>query len=221
MQQHANLQKKRINNTLNIYKNIPAYSTWFGVQMPIDFDFGAHCNIVYFVHKYHLPLTLQDSATIQLIQHQIKNKYHISKANYISPYYFTTPILLYHISRLLHAFSIPQLDSLKPQLIADAQAQLLKANCTLDSIVLATTLLKLHATTPININVEAILNNNNYQNTDFVFYTGHLFGHLQNAFKKTIANIAATKFNWYCNAFNTVILLEYAVLKRYYTSSSF
>ena len=49
--------------------------------------------------------------------------------------------------------------------------------------------------------------------TNFVYYTGHLFGHLNNTIKKLANSMDVTQYKWYCSAFNDCLILEYLILK--------
>ncbi|MGH2644726.1 MAG: hypothetical protein ACRDE2_12305, partial [Chitinophagaceae bacterium] len=44
---HANDETMKIRNTYKKYRRYPAYSTWFGKKMPVDFDFCVLCNVLY------------------------------------------------------------------------------------------------------------------------------------------------------------------------------
>jgi hypothetical protein len=45
MQLFANTKGKTVKNSLPAFKKLPAYSTWFGKKMPIDFDMAVLCNV--------------------------------------------------------------------------------------------------------------------------------------------------------------------------------
>lgn len=145
MGQHANLGPLRIRNTLKAYRDLPAYSTWFGEKMPIDFDASVLCNVLYFVFEYHLPLNGHDSASIELLRRMISRGDHLDKAAFVSPHYGRSPLLLYHIARLLGRFSVPALDTLKPRLLQDARRCMGSADNWLDSTLLSTALMRLGA----------------------------------------------------------------------------
>lgn len=63
MQLFANTKGKTVQNTLTAFETLPAYSTWFGKKMPIDFDMAVLCNVLSFVNAYDLPWTRSDSAS--------------------------------------------------------------------------------------------------------------------------------------------------------------
>ncbi len=212
MQEFVNGNKKRINNTLSDYKNIPAYSTWYGKKMPIDFDFGVHCNILSFVNHYNLSWTKADSATYKLILQIIDDGNLVSQPKFISPYYATTPILIYHLARLMTTKKMNELELRKPLLIKTALELLQKTDILLDKVILETSLMKFGYYDSLleldlsNIDKTLYLN-------EFTYYHGHLFAHLNSTIKKIANQLSFTEFKWYCSAFNDCLLLEYLILK--------
>lgn len=213
MQQYINGNNIIIKNTYSKYKNVSAYSTWYGKKMPIDFDFGVHCNILSFVNKYNLQWTKADSATYDLLLKMIDEKLHVTNPKYISPYYSYTPVLLYHVARLMQTKNLPELEKKKQQIIDDALVELSSSENTLYKTLLATTLIKLGVKAP-EIIIDSSMVNGSLNTDEFVYYTGHLFGHLNNGIKKIASNMKATEYKWFCSAFNDCLLLEYLVLKN-------
>jgi hypothetical protein len=214
MQEFANGKYAIIKNTFKSYQNVAAYSTWYGKKMPVDFDFGVHCNILSFVNKYHLNWSRTDSLTYELILDMIDKNYYNQLPKYISPYYSYTPVLLYHIGRLFESNQLLELYKRKNKFAAEATKNSYEADNRLNKIISLSTLYKLNMPAP---DFELTENdvNGGLNNTDFVYYTGHLFGHLNNTIK-VIANSMSsiTQFKWYSSAFNDCLLLEYLILKH-------
>jgi hypothetical protein len=214
MQEFANGKYEMIKNTFKSYQNMPAYSTWYGKKMPVDFDFGVHCNILSFVNKYHLNWSRTDSFTYKLILDMIDKNYHNQYSKYISPYYYYTPVLLYHIGRLFESDQLLELYKRKSKFIADAIKSSQEADNRLSKIISLSTIYKLNIQAP---DFELTENdvNGGLNNTDFVYYTGHLFGHLNNKIKSIANSMSSiTQFKWYSSAFNDCLLLEYLILKH-------
>lgn len=213
MQQFANGKYNTIKNTFKKYKKTPAYSTWYGVKMPVDFDFGVHCNILSFVNKYNLTWNSTDSATFQLLLNMIDNKFQLTHSKYISPYYAYSPILIYHIARLMNTKKMDDLEARKNSIGNEILHLLNTTDNDLYKILLTTSLYKLNIKAPkIELNESVV--DGSLNNTDFVYYTGHLFGHLNNTIKKVASSLNTTQFKWYCSAFNDCILIEYLILKH-------
>ena len=212
MQQFVNNKSRTIKNTYQKYSKYKAYSTWYGEKMPIDFDFGVHCNILSFVNQYNLQWSSADSATYQLILKMIDDKLYLTNPEFISPYYDKSSILLYHIARLMQTKNLPELELKRKQFIAEARELYTKSNSTLEKIILQTCLLKWNDDVELTKQPE-IHQLDDLYTTEFVYYTGHLFAHL-NYSVKTIANqLAITQFKWFSSAFNDCLLLENLVLK--------
>ena len=111
--------------------------------MTPDFDFAVHCNILYFMFDKKLPFVKQDSASINLLAEMIRNREYMKAPIYLSPYYVKSSILIYHVTRLIGAFHIPELEQYKQQLIKDAESLLQTSNNIMDQIILSTSLLRL------------------------------------------------------------------------------
>ncbi len=145
MEQHANTVSYGIRNTFKKYRDIPAYSTWFGKSMPIDFDACVLANTLYFMQHYNMADSRFDSATVQLLDSFIRNREYMTHPAYISPHYARSPVLIYHFARLIHRYPVPELSQHRAQLITDANALLAAANDDMDRVILSTALLWLGA----------------------------------------------------------------------------
>ena len=213
MQNFVNGNYSTIKNTYKKYKNSSAYSTWYGVKMPVDFDFGVHCNILSFVNKYNLPWQKADSATYNLLVNMIDEKLYLSNPKYISPYYSYSPVLIYHIARLMNTKNLAELENKKQDLVKNALEIFATTNNNLYKILLASSLYKWNKNCP-NIELDSTVASGSLNTTDFVYYTGHLFGHMNNTIKKIANNLNVTQYKWYCSAFNDCLILEYLILKH-------
>jgi hypothetical protein len=209
MQQYTNSGKKKVKNTFKAYRNIPAYSTWFGKKMPVDFDVSVLTNILYFVQHYNLPWSKADSASLVFIQKVIEEKKYINDADYVSPHYSSSTIILYHISRLMSLKPIPELDMYKDSLISFTKGKLLKTNNFLEQILLQTSLMRwgVQPSEVITVknNSELI---NRIEDEDFSFFIANMASMLPNELKKTAGAIGLGKFYYFCPAYNYVLILE-------------
>ncbi len=205
--------KRKIISTYKKYRSIPAYSTYLGPLMTADFDFAVQCNIMYFILDKKLPFTRQDSATIFLIADMIKNRKHITSPTYISPYYVHSSILLYHVSRLMGAFKIPELEVHKSQLIKDIHEQLNKQGNIMDQIILRTSLLRLGAKAP-PLEVNSLEEFNKSNQARFVFFQARAAFSYPTPFKQILLHWSYLYYLFYCEAYNKVLWLEYLVEKN-------
>jgi hypothetical protein len=213
MVETSNLSQKKIISTYKRYRDIPAYSTWLGYRMPVDFDFGVHCNLLYFILEKKLPLVKQDSATIYLLQQMIANRDYVKSPVYISTYYVHTSILLYHIARLMGKFTIPQLEPYKAQLIADINQQLCTCYNVMDQIILRTSLLRLGVDAPpleLN-NLKEFEESNQKQ---FVFFQARAAFSYPTPLKQIFLHWSYLYYYFYCPSYYKILWLEYLVTKQ-------
>lgn len=210
MAAHANGRSNRVKNIYRAYRDIPAYSTWFGVKMPIDFDFCVLCNVLYFVYASHLPLNKHDSATITLLKKMVTDGYYKTKPSYISPHYGRTPLLLYHISRLTARFSIPALDSLQPELLKAAYEEYHTADNWMDSVLLSTAILRMHGNPlPVSSPDSADL-----YVADKTFFVASFAEMLPDFWKKLLMPAQWMKYYFICPAYRQTLYLENRILAR-------
>jgi len=213
MDAYANTRIRTVRNTYRKYRYTPAYSTWFGEKMPVDFDFSVLCNALYFTHAYRLPEDRYDSATISLLQQFIIHREYLSHPGYISPHYARTPVLLYHIARLLGRFPIPALVKYKPQLIADARHELSVAGGFMDKVILSTALIWLgDQPPPLDVSSGTALSP--ADDKDFIFFIASFSAILPNPFKRWLQSSGLIKYLFECPAYNETLLLEYVLLKN-------
>ncbi len=210
---NSNLSRKKVKATYKRYRNIPAYSTWLGERMPVDFDFAVHCNLLYFILDKQLPLQRQDTATIELLAQMIARREYMTSPVYISPYYVHSSVLLYHIARLMGRFSISKLEPFKQQLIADIGIELSVCNNIMDQLILRTSLLRLGAVAPPlpTFSIEEFEKSNQ---ESFVFFQARAAFSYPTPFKQIFLHWSYIYYYFYCPAYYKVLWLEYLVEKR-------
>ena len=148
LSQHANLSKKQITNTFHEYKNLKAYSTFFGKNMFIEFDVCVLCNILYFVFENKLSLNEHDYDSISFIRSVIEKGHYLEKPFYTSHSYPSSAVILYHVTRLLEKFEVPGLSEMKPKLTADLKMLFEKERDEMNKVILSTSLSRLGSLTP-------------------------------------------------------------------------
>lgn len=141
--QHANLSKKQIRQTYPDYKNLKAYSTFFGTNMFIEFDVCVLTNILFWVFQNQLPVNQHDSDSITLLRSVILNRQHLDAPFRVSHNYPHPVLILYHLSRLLAAFDIPGLSELKPGIIQDLTRLSKMEKGIMNRILISTSLIRL------------------------------------------------------------------------------
>lgn len=211
----ANLSKQKIIAAYKKYRNIPAYSTYLGSRTVPDFDFGVHCNILYFVLDKKLPFVKQDSATLQLLTEMVRNREYMSAPTYLSPYYVRSSILIYHVVRLMRAFHLPQLEVYRQQLIDDAKKEFDACNNVMDKIILSTSLMRLGVKDayymPPFTDIEAFEKSNQQQ---FIFFQARAAFSYPTPFRQVFLHWSYINYYFYCPAYYKTLWLENLVEQR-------
>lgn len=214
MQAFTNGSVSQINNTFSEYRNIPAYSTWFGRKMPVDFDVCVLANVLLMVQRYDLVWTKVDSASLDLIVRVIQEKKHLSHASYISPHYSNPAIILYHMSRLMSTKKILALEALKSQMITEAKELLLQSTSFLEQVILSTALLKWGATPPIVAPKKVASLRALTEDESFSFFIANMASMLPDQLKQFAGKAQVGKFYYYCPAYNQLLLLEHFITNQ-------
>ncbi len=205
---HANGNTLRIRNTYKRYKNRKAYATWFGKNMPIDFDICVQANGLRFVLDNGFLLGAHDSATIHLISDMVRAGLHIKRPPYVAPHYQDAAIILYHLSRLVAAHpQLPELAALKPLLIRDIQKELLKTNAGMRAVLLQTSLLRLGV--PVSTRIQLL----EQDLDDFYFFVANMTSVFPNPIKGIFAKSRKINFYYKCRAYYLALLLEHEMYR--------
>jgi hypothetical protein len=214
IQNFTNKKSKKVVSTFKAYKKLPAYSTWLSHKVPIDFDICALANLLVLVHKYKLDYTAADSASLQLISESIRNRHYQTHSEIISPYYNKTAVILYHISRLMSSKFIPELEQFKSQLIADAEISYRLADNFLDKIILSTSLLRWGIVSPMKDLESELKLYCQVPDKQFVFFVANMAAMLPNPLTRFMIRSNIGRFDYYCPAYNDVLVLENLVLRK-------
>ena len=202
--QHANGAVYWVRNAAPDYQSLRIYSTWFGKTMPIDFDACALSNLLYCVYEYNLPRTQHDTDSLTYLRDIIRSGRYRSDPFGCAPHYARPSLIAYHVSRLMQAFPIPELEPVRPQLIADAWQLLGQATNRLEQIVLATTLLRLGERPPV-IDIEII----EADFAGFHFFIAGLLTAYETPLLRRWAHHPITQMRWHCDAHCWALVAEY------------
>lgn len=209
MQGFTNKQGKIVRTTLPAYKDVDAYSIWFGKKMVVELDPCVISNTLLMIQHYNLPWAKADSTSLAFLVKMIENKDYITHPDKMAVYYKTTAIILYHISRLMTEKPIPQLERLKPQLIEAAQAEYAKASTLPDKLILRTALLHWGVDKGDEaINLDNIAASVEAENR-FIFFIANLACTFPAWLAFPLVDSGLTRFYFYCPAYNDALLLEY------------
>lgn len=212
MQGYTNTDGKQVRNTFDSYRDMKAYSTWFGKKMPVDFDVCVLANVLYFVQAYRLPWTAADSASLQLIERVLSEKKHLTHAAYVSPHYSKLPNILYHISRLMALRPIPSLEKFRPQMVNEAKAAFAGADNFMEEVILSTALLRWGVTPPQGKTWEAESLTELIEAPTFSFFIANMASMLRDPLKSWLHSLG--KFYYYAPAYNHVLFVENMVWRK-------
>lgn len=199
---HANLATRQIQNTFEEYKQLKAYSTFFGKNMYIEFDASVLCNVLYLFYSHNLKLDEYTQGSIEYLADVIKTDKHKTHPFYVSASYPKTVLILYHYARLLGKFEVEGLSSLKDKIISDLKAQYPNPYHLLAEIAL----MKL-GERPNFQPIAPILGN-------FYFYHAGMLTALENETTHKLAKYQFFHLKYRCEAHYWALVLEHETLKK-------
>lgn len=202
--QHANLSKKQISNTFPEYKNLKAYSTFFGKNMFIEFDLCVLCNILYFVFQNKLELNEHDHDSISFIRSVIEKKQYLGRSFYASHSYPSASVILYHVARLLEKFEVSGLSDIKMNVVADLKMLFEKEKDEMNKVILSTSLLRLGAKN----NKAWIINPEQRINQRWSFFHAGLLTAFENKITYSLAGNSLVHLKYKCEAHRLTLILE-------------
>ena len=205
--QHANLTNRRIQTTFDDYRQLRAYSTWFGKNMGIDFDACALSNLLYCIYQYDLPRNQHDTDSLAYLRLIVESGRYRDWPFRCAPHYARTSLIIYHLARLIAAFDPPELRSIRPRLLADAHQLAATATNRVEQLILATSLLRLGEAAP-SVNLVAIEHDVNA----FHFFIAGLLTAYENPVLQRFAHRPLVQMRWQCEAHSWSLVAEYLVL---------
>ncbi|WP_353721610.1 hypothetical protein [Dyadobacter sp. 676] len=205
---HANGSKLWIKNTYPEYKPLPAYSTWFGKNMYVEFDVSVLSNMLYCILHYKLPLNRHDAASFEYIRSVIQTRRYIDAPFRCAHQYPRTPLIVYHVARLLAAFDPPALQSIRRQLISDTESLLKNTRNRMDRVLLSTSLMRLGVKTE-RIPVETFTERDF---TGFFFFIAGLLTAYENPVLYKLSVNPLVHMHWTCEAHCWTLLAEYEAI---------
>jgi hypothetical protein len=205
---HANRARHQIRNTFQEYRELEAYSTWFGKNMYIEFDACVLSNMLYCIYSYNLPLNRNDEDSLLYIRSVIETNRYLETPFRCAHQYPRTSLIIYHISRLMAKFAPVQLMDMKSKLIEDTKRLLSVASNPMDRVILSSSLLRFGLKPP-RIAVE------NFTEIDFkgfYFFIAGLLTAYEHKWLYKMAEHPLFHMYWICNAHSWTLLAEYEVL---------
>ncbi|KQS33533.1 hypothetical protein [Dyadobacter sp. Leaf189] len=205
---HSNGYKLWIRNTYPEYRNLKAYSTWFGKNMYVEFDVCVLSNMLYCIHQYGLPLNEHDHASLEYIRSVIATDRYIKVPFRCAHQYPRTPLIIYHVARLIAAFEPAALESVRIKLIADTQQLLTTSLHDMDWVLLSISLMRLGVATK-RIPVEQF-SAKHFEG--FGFFIAGLLTAYENPLLYKLSISPLFHMKWVCEAHSWTLLAEYEML---------
>lgn len=197
----ANLSQKNVTVIHPRYRNLKAYSTFFVDKMPLELDFAVLCNTLTWVFKSGLQLSEQDIDSLLYLSICISSGDFWNKPKEISMSYPTTPLLLYHLARLMYSQKIDLLEAHKHNLIEKASNLLQETNNVLEKTLISSSLLKWGERPQWTFSRETRFNHTEY------FYVANMVAPFGNyALNKLFPTKLFIKYR--CEALNMTLALE-------------
>ena len=210
---HSNGFKNQIRNTFSEYRNLKAYSTWFGKDMYIEFDACALSNMLYCLLSFGLALDECGQDSVKYIQQIILTNQYIEQPFRVAHQYVRTPLIIYHVMRLMNKFHIPELEICRDKLEGDILHYLGKENLNFMDKVLFEISLKRPSTIKNNdVEVQtfnAADMNSTY--TNFPFFIAGFLTAYENPILYKLSSSKLFHINWTCEAHSLALLAEWMV----------
>lgn len=204
--QHANGSQppRLIRNTYPDYRQLSAYSTWFGKNMPVDFDACALSNLLYWIYQHDMPRNQHDADALTYLRSIVETGRYVTEPFLCAPHYARTSLIIYHLARLLSGFSIPELESIRPRLVADAYQQLNRTTNQLEKVLLSTALHWLgERPAPVDLTgIEQAFDT-------FHFFIAGMLTAYEQPWLRRFADRPWVQMRWQCEAHNWALLAEY------------
>lgn len=206
---HANRTHRTIQNTFPDYQSLRAYSTWFGERMPIEFDACALANMLYCVYDYGLPIDEHAADSLALLADMVRSDRYRTDPFLCAHNYATTPLIAYHIARLLAAHNPPLLQPIRAKLIRDMQSLATQPLNLMEQVLLGTSLLRLGQQPP-SLDFTAI----EAAFGSFSFFIAGMLSAYEQPLLRRLAPHPFWHIRWQCDDHCRVLLIEYLVLQR-------
>lgn len=206
MMVHA--QNNKLKSTFKRYRNSQAYPTWFGDKMPQDLDICVMSNVLLFILQKGIELNSTDQETLDLIKEIVITNDHILNPHIVSPHYRSSPIILYHLSRLISVADNPVLNSIREKIIIDLKKQLQLSKNEMEKVILLTSLYRLGE----KIDYKISINNAEKDFNTFYWFRANLSSGKNMFLKWLVGKNSLLEFRYKCDAYYWALLLEFQTL---------
>ncbi|MES2795931.1 MAG: hypothetical protein V4683_08200 [Bacteroidota bacterium] len=215
LKEHSNNGLKKIKNTFPQYKNLGAYSTWFGKNMPLEFDTCVLANVLLCLKSASIELDDTGLASWEYIKESILSDDYISNPFLISHNYADSLIIAYHVARLLEKNIFPNSQEVKEKLIDDL-LNFSQKNKTFNNILISSSLLRLGIDYKITFGFDEI----KLAAQDFYFFKAGLLSSYENYILQKLAKYTLFHIHWACPAHGYALALENLILQNQFKKNA-
>ncbi|MCF8257512.1 MAG: hypothetical protein K9J06_08170 [Flavobacteriales bacterium] len=207
---HANLAYRQASNTLPEYRGLRAYSTFIGKQMYIDLDVCVLSNLMRLI-LLHFPSELSeyDRDSLYLICEVVRKGQHLTMPYRVAPQYSTTPLILYHLARLLPHLPQEYAD-IRPVVLDGLHQWHRQLKVGMEKLLLENALLNLGERPDALAGLPDTL----HSDREFFYYIAGIFTAFEGNVVQRVAESPFTHLRFRSGAFNLVLMLENSVLRR-------
>ncbi|MCW3806004.1 hypothetical protein [Plebeiibacterium marinum] len=198
---HANTVKLKIKNGHKSLQHLKAYSTWFGNNMPIEFDVCVLSNLFLWINEYNFDLNQHDLDSLKLLETTICESLYFKSPFHSSPEYPNASIILYHLARLIAKTNY--LNKYRSKLVGDIIKLKNQTKDAFQLLILNSSLSKLGIYTN-NANTNELMPNL----SNHWWFTAGLLSIYGNSIIQKIAPWSIFHFRFVCPALNLSLLLE-------------
>jgi hypothetical protein len=212
---HSNNYKQQIKNTFPEYKKLNAYSTWFGKDMYIEFDACALSNMIYCQLHFGLELDEHGQDSVKYIQQTILSNRYIEQPFRVAHQYARTPLIMYHVMRLMNKFHIPELEICREKLESDILYYLQKEDLNFWDRVVLEIAGRVVDQGGKNKNVVEQFHrglNLNDVDTNYSFFIAGFLTAYENPLLYKLSSSKLFHINWTCEAHSLALLAEWMVV---------
>jgi len=207
---HANTQKQVVQNTPKELQGLKAYTTWFGKNMPSEFDFCVMCNVLLWVKESNLPVNQYDLDTLAYLKIVISDEKYLQNPFSVSPEYGKEAILWYHFSRVVVDYP-EYFQDVKEEIIRKMTKCFKKSSHLVEKILMASSLLRIGITVkPLEVPLKIV--------EKYYWFRAGMMSTYENPISRFLAPMPIFHLNFYCEAYIQTLALEYEILNSQITN---
>ena len=179
--------------------------------MPVDFDICAISNTLLALSVFGLPPRRAEEESVGFIESAVTRGEHVEKPFQTAPWYGTTPVILYHLARVIARTDIGPLKSLTDRLLVDVRSVFSsRALREMEKLLLSTAAMWLGGGPLLTHAPRQIAG----ELSSYPFFVASLLAVPENYFARSLAHRRLFHFEYVCPAHSMALWVEHEVLRR-------